>query len=66
METKELQLSLDERVTAFKKADWIGSLPLQCITVESINNRLVKSDSVDVCKYIPGGTQHNDVDLNTT
>ena len=35
MNTKELQVFLDNEITSFKKADWIGSLPFQCMIIDT-------------------------------
>lgn len=68
MNTKDLQVFLDNELTSFKKADWIGSLPIQCIVIdneeEDIEGKV--SGTVDICQYIPGGIHHNEIDTSVT
>ena len=67
MNTKELQVFLDNEITSFKKADWIGSLPFQCMIIDTGDDlEDVDSGTIDICQYIPGGIHHNEIDTSIT
>ena len=61
--TKDLQVYLDNKVSAFKKADWIGELKFEGITIDYgrrvVNNCVVNNETrtgtIDICQFIPGG-----------
>jgi hypothetical protein len=65
--TNAKDLQLNKEVTSFKSADWIGSLPIQSMTIDKDDDLEDKdSGTVDVCQYIRGGLLYNDIDPSIT